>query len=121
MLNVVKKLGLDRMPQSLYHIDMTFFPTTKLGKWSAGLIVGFVVFLLAFYVVVAIGYRGGDTFWSQPMLTIPILIAAACGISAFVCGVVSFFKKERSVLVLAATLIGLFVLWFVAAELLFPH
>ena len=44
------------------------------------------------------------------------------GIAALVTGLISIIKRnERSILVLSATLIGLFALLFVLGEFLFPH
>lgn len=94
---------------------------TNLGKWSLGLIVSFFVFLGLFFFIVSLGERGGETFFSNLKLTIPMLIAAFSAIGSFFVGVVSFFKKERSILVILSSLIGLFVLWWCVAEMAFPH
>ena len=97
-------------------------PKTKYGKWSVGLILGFILFLTVFFFVVKAGYRGGDTFFSNPLLAIPISISGACGIMSFITGVISIFKqKERNVFVFLSTLLGLFVLYFVLGEVLTPH
>lgn len=103
-------------------MKLNFSPQTYLGKWSAKLIAIFTLFITTFYGIVALGYRGGDTFFSQPALTIPILIAAICGVTAFLTGLLSIVKnKERSSLVILSTLIGLFVLIFILGEILTPH
>lgn len=97
-------------------------PKTKYGKWSVRLILGFVLFLGIFFLVIKAGYRGGDTFFSNPPLAIPITISGVCGIMSFFTGVFSIFKqKERSVFVIISTLLGLFVLYFVSGEILYPH
>ena len=97
-------------------------PKTKYGKWSVGLILGFILFLIVFFLVIKAGYRGGDTFFSNPPLAIPISISAMCGIASFITGVISIFKqKERNVFVFLSTLLGLFVLYFVLGEILTPH
>ncbi|MFH1597877.1 MAG: hypothetical protein ABIB97_02285 [Patescibacteria group bacterium] len=97
-------------------------PKTKLGKWSVSLCGAFIVFLALFYVLVATGQRGGDTFFSNWALTIPILLAAIGGIGGFVIGLMAIFKqRERSWLVYLAVVIGALVTFFTAAELLFPH
>ena len=99
---------------------MRFIPNTKLGRLSVWLIVTFFVFLGLFFVFVNLGERGGDTFFSNLKLTIPILIAAFCAIGSFITGVLSF-RKERAVLVFISSLIGLFVLWWCVMEIVFPH
>lgn len=97
-------------------------PKTLLGKWSVKLIIIFLLFLAIFYLIIATGQRGDDTFFSNLWLATPILIAGASGILAFITGLIGVIKnRERSVLVFISTALGLFVLWFVAAELLFPH
>jgi len=99
-----------------------FKPTTDLGKWSAWLIVAFAVLLGVFYILVASGQRGGDTFFSNLILTIPMLLAAMSGIAAFITGLISVVKrKERSISVYLAITFGLFVILFALGEVIFPH
>ena len=87
-----------------------------------GLIFGFIFFLTVFFLVIKAGYRGGDTFFSNPPLAIPISISAMCGITSFITGVISIVKqKERSIFVFLSTFLGLFVLYFVLGEILYPH
>jgi hypothetical protein len=103
-------------------MKITFTPRTLLGKWSVGLIIGFFIFLMVFFMLVSLGERGGDTFFSNLKLTIPFGIAAISGVVSFFTGIVSFFKKkERSVLVFLSTILGFLILLWILAELLFPH
>jgi len=97
-------------------------PKTKLGKWSAGLFGAFVLVMILFYLLIGGGQTGGDTFFSNWVLAISILLAAACGVGGFIVGLVAIIKKrERNWLVFIAVGIGAFVTFFFAAELLFPH
>lgn len=97
-------------------------PKSTMGKWSTGLIIAFLLFLAVFLILVASGQRGGDTFFSNLALTIPMLLAGVSGVSALVTGIIGIVKsRERSVLVFLATAIGLFVLVFSLGEILFPH
>ena len=99
-----------------------FKPTTSLGKRSAWLIFTFAVSMASFGILVASGQRGGDTFFSNPILTIPILIAATAGISAFITGLISIVRrKERSISVYLAVVFGLMTLVFVLGEIISPH
>ena len=99
-----------------------FKPKTKLGKWSAWLIVAFGVFMGIFQALVASGQRSGETFFSNPSLTAAILPAGTAGIAAFIAGLVSIIRdKERSASVIIAVVIGLFVLIFALGEVLYPH
>ena len=102
-------------------MSIKFFPQSKLGKWSVGLIAAFAIILGVFFLLVASGERGGMTFFSNLKLSLTGLSAGVCGIAAFIVGLISLIKKDRAILVWLATAVGLFVLWFVAAELLFPH
>ncbi|MFC1967795.1 hypothetical protein ACFLVX_00175 [Chloroflexota bacterium] len=97
-------------------------PKTTMGKWSTGLIIAFFLFFAVFLIVVASGQHGGDTFFSNLALTIPMLLAVVSSVSALVTGIIGTVKDgERSVLVFLATVIGLFVLTFSLGEILFPH
>ena len=99
-----------------------FKPTTRLGQRSAWLIFTFAVSLASFGILVASGQRGGETFFSNPILTIPGLIAAAAGISAFFTGLISIVRsKERSISVYLAVGFGLVTLVFVLGEIIYPH
>ena len=101
---------------------VSILPKTALGKWSTGLIVAFIVFFVAFQLLVASGQRGGETFFSNLVLTIPILLAGTSGVFAFLTGLIGVIRnRERSILVFLAMLIGLFVLFFCLGEVIFPH
>jgi hypothetical protein len=103
-------------------MNVHFKPKTTPGKWSVGLIMIFVVLLASFQLLVASGQRGGETFFSNLILTIPMLIAGISGVSAFATGLIGIIRsRERSIAVYLATLIGLLVLLFVLGEIAFPH
>lgn len=87
-----------------------------------GLIIIFFLLLAVFYLFVAAGQRGGETYFSNLLLAIPITLAGISGIVAFFTGMAAIIKrKERSVFVFLATIIGLLVLFFVLGEIIFPH
>lgn len=99
-----------------------FKPKTTSGKWSVGLIIVFIVLLVLFQLLVASGQRGGETFFSNLILTVPMLIAGVSGVSAFAIGLIGVIRsRERSIAVYLATLIGLLVPLFVLGEIIFPH
>jgi cytochrome bd-type quinol oxidase subunit 2 len=103
-------------------VRVAFIPKTSLGKWSVRLILIFFVSLATFSLLVASGQRGGETFFSNQLLTFPILTAGATGVAAFFSGIISILKqKERAILVFVAAAIGLFVIYFALGEILFPH
>jgi hypothetical protein len=97
-------------------------PKSYLGKWSIGFIAAFIVFFLIFQLLVASGQRGGETFFSNLALTIPILLAGIFGVLAFFTGVIGVIRnRERSILVFLAILIGFFILLFSIGEVAYPH
>jgi len=97
-------------------------PKTLLGKWAVWLIVAFVFLFAVFQLLVASGQRGGETFFDNLLLAVPIVVAAICGISSLVTGLVGIIKsKEQSILVFVASFIGILVLIFVLGEFVYPH
>jgi len=102
--------------------NINLIPKTILGKLSVGLAILFFLILSLFYLLCALGQRGGDTFFSNLFLAIPGLSMAISGIAAFFTGFFSIFKKrERAILVFLSSTVGFLVLFFVLAEILFPH
>lgn len=97
-------------------------PHTKPGHWSVNLIGAFIVCLLIFLILIATGQTGGETFFSNLTLTIPILLAGISGIAAMIVGLVAIIKqKERSPLVFVAVAIGALITLWIAAEIIFQH
>jgi cytochrome bd-type quinol oxidase subunit 2 len=94
---------------------------TNLGKWSVISILIFILLFALFLILVASGQKGGETFFSNLALSVPMLIAAIAGISSFVIGIISIIKGERSFLVFISSAVGLLVLVFVLGEFIFPH
>ena len=94
-----------------------FLPKTALGKWSIGLIVGSIVFVLLAVLT--------DKVFSNLANTIPntlMLLAGISGASAFFTGIIGIIKsKDRSVIVFIATIIGFYILLVVGFVVLFPH
>jgi len=96
-------------------MKINFIPKTKLGKWSVKLIIAFFLLFALCQIFVVSGHRG----FGIPATIIP---AGICGIASFFAGIIGIIKKkERSVFVFLATIIGLFILWFCIGEVLIPH
>lgn len=102
---------------------MKIRPTSKLGRVSVHLIVVFLLLMLFFYSMVHLfNQRGGEHFFSNLLLTIPLLLAFGSGIASFITGVLSFFvSKDRSLLMYLSSLAGLLIFVFGVLELIFPH
>ena len=98
------------------------WPSTRLGRWSGGFLLGFLAFFGSFQILVASGQRGGATFFSNPWLAWTMLTAA---VSALVAGAMAFaailWKREKSFISFFALLLGLLVAFVIYAEIAFPH
>ena len=103
-------------------MKILFLPKTRLGKYSLWLFITFLILFVTFQIMVATGQRGGVTFFSNLLLSIPIIIAGISGILAFFTGIIGIIRnKERSSLVYFSVFVGFFVLLFILGELIFPH
>lgn len=103
-------------------MKINFTQKNLLGKLSVWLIIFFFIFLGLFFIFISFGEKGGDTFFSNLRLTIPMIIAGICGIFSFFTGFINIIKnKEYTILVFISTIIGFFILYWIIAELLFPH
>lgn len=97
-------------------------PRTRFGKATLVLLAAAVALFLFQLLLVAAGQRGGDTFSSNLVISIPALLAGACAIAMLVTGLIGIIAaRERSVWVVVATMIGLIVAVFVIGEALGPH
>jgi hypothetical protein len=77
---------------------------------------------LFFLLVQVFNQRGGDTFFSNPLLTFPILSTFIFGVLSFIIGIYSIIKeKSISIFVFLSVLIGLFITMFGILEIIFPH
>ncbi len=72
------------------------------------------------------GVSAGDTIAQdiidRPGVALSMVTSFACGIAAFITGIVSITKKkERSFFVYLSTLIGLVLILFLSAEIIYTH
>lgn len=103
-------------------MGISFLPKSHLGKLSVYLIIIFLILMAIFFLLVSLGERGGETFFSNLKLAIPVSLAGISGILSFFLGIVSMMKdKERSISVILSTLVGAFILFWTLSEILFPH
>jgi ATP/ADP translocase len=96
------------------------WPVTRHGWWAIGLMALYTVLSI---LNMAVFMR--ETFSEQVTRTIlPFygIFMLLCGIACAIIALVAIIrKKERSILVWICLLPGLFVLFLVFGELLFPH
>ncbi|MGI6435815.1 MAG: hypothetical protein ACOX0F_10735 [Syntrophomonadaceae bacterium] len=86
---------------------ITLWPQSRSGKWSAGLSIAFVVLFCLKLMALT------------PM---PIFAIAALGLAGFVIGILAMFKnKEKALLVFLSIPLGLLIIFWTAAEIMYPH
>lgn len=97
-------------------------PQTKPGRLAVLFVATHIVFMLTFTALVASGQRGGDTFFSNLWLTVPFLLAGAAALAGGGTALYAVIARgERSIFDWVAIALGLFVIYFAAGEVLFPH
>jgi hypothetical protein len=96
-------------------------PSTTIGKWAGRLLALSAAFFAFFFGLVATGQRGGDTFFSNPALSITVLAAAGAAVAAGGFGVIALRRRDRSVVVIVSIIAGIVVILWIAAEIAFPH
>ena len=85
---------------------------TTSGKWAAILTLLFIVLMYLKFFTLEISIR----------IPLPTPFIVGLGVIGFIIGVVSIVKnKDRSVLTLLSIPIGLLIIFWVAAEIVFPH
>ena len=88
-------------------MKLAFLPKTLSGKWSLGLSIAFIILIFM------------KIQYSLPMPTFTI---AASGLAGFAVGIVAIFKsKDRAIMIFIPIIVGLIILLWIAAELVFPH
>ncbi len=89
-------------------MKIVFWPKEKSGKAAIALFASMVICVSCFFLMVNVfGQRGGQTFFSNLNLTIPMLVGWMCGLLSFVFGTMALFKhKVFAVLVMVTTLIS---------------
>ena len=90
---------------------MKLLSRAKTGRWSAGLMLLFLVLMFLKFSELA-GY------W----LPLPTPVLAILPVAGFCLGIRSFVKyKDRSLMTLLSLLFGLLVIAWIEAELAYPH
>ena len=95
-------------------------PTTKLGWWAVALAF---IFGLTNIINTAIFMRlPADEPWRQGVLPVYGIIMLACGLAAGMTGLAAIIRRgERSWIVWLTLLPGVFVVFLLVGEFLFPH
>ena len=104
-------------------MKISFLPKTKLGIWSVALLIFSVILLVIFFLLITVfNQNGGETFFSNLTLTIPMMLAWFSCVLAFIIGIIAVIKsKSRSLLVFLAILVGFLVTLYGIIEVAAPH
>jgi hypothetical protein len=87
------------------------WPKTTTGKWSAILTLLFIIFMSLKFSALAIPIR----------LPLPTPFIAVIGVAGFIAGIMAIINKDRSLFVILSIPVGLLIIFWVAAEIAFPH
>ena len=88
---------------------MKILPKTTLGKWAVGLSIAFIVL---------IGMKIANYFH----FPLPTPAIAILGIIGLIIGLLAVFRnKDRAILYFLPILVGVVILLWIAAEIIFPH
>ncbi len=94
---------------------MRIKPETRLGKWSVGLNIFFlIVIIISVTLVNVLGILSYDNHWWD--VTVLVFFAP---IIAFILGIIAIKKKDNSVLVYSSVIIGLLAILFLLLHSLF--
>lgn len=95
-------------------------PHTRLGWWAVWLAAAFVVmFLINSFAFMP---TSGNAPWRHVILPFYGITMLACGLASGITGWIAVIRNhERSWLVLLTLLPGLWVVFMLVGELLFPH
>ena len=100
----------------------SLMPTTKQGRWSVRLLVVFAVLFPTWIAYVSLRQIPRPTFFSDPLHAVLLLPAAVSAALGAIVGVWSvLIRGERAILTFLSIIVGGFVGWWGAAEILFPH
>ena len=79
--------------------------------------------MVIFYSIIAIfNTKGGDTFFSNPELAIPLILAWASGVVSFVLACITTIKDTpKSILVLLVSIVTLLTTLYGILEIAVPH
>lgn len=93
-------------------MKIQLWPKTTTGKWAVSLTLLFIILMALKMVNLAVMIR----------LPLPSPLIALLGVIGFVMGIISIIKnKDRAILTLLSIPIGLLIIFWVAAEIAFPH
>jgi hypothetical protein len=93
-------------------MKIQLWPKKTAGKWAATLTLFFIISMSIKLLGLAMFIR----------LPLPTPFLAVIGVAGFVIGIISIVKnKDRALLTLLSIPVGLFIIFWTAAEIAVPH
>ena len=87
----------------------TFLPKSTIGKWALGLSIFFIILICL-------------KMQNSISLPLPTFAIAGIGLAGFTVAIIAIFRnKDKAILNFLPILVGLIIILWIAAELLFPH
>ena len=103
-----------------FHLSLV--PASRSGLWALGLTIVSLLALVVFFLFVAAGQTGGETFADNWLLSGSMLTVAATGIGGLVAALFAVIRRRELALLLAIPILwGLIVLMFALGEIVSPH
>jgi hypothetical protein len=95
---------------------MKIKPKTKLGKWSVGLnIIFLIIIVVSVILVLVLGILDfGDKWWD-----VAVPFAFLIEMAAFITGIMAVRRKDHSILVYSSIIMGILVILFAFLHSLF--
>lgn len=99
-----------------------FIPSTRLGQWSIGLMVVFIISWVAFSFVFAAGRQEDEPFKKTFLFFVLLGISSISALGAGTTAIYAVFRKyERSFTIFLIMGFGFLVIFFILAELIIGH
>lgn len=93
-------------------MKIQFWSKTTVGKWAASLTLLFIVLMSLKLMALGISIR----------LPLPSPFIAGLGVIGFIMGIISMIKnKDRALLTLLSIPVGLLIIFWIIAEIAYPH
>ena len=90
---------------------------TTFGTWSVRLAATFIGLFASWLLYVRARPIPRPTFFSDPIHVVLIFAAVAAALAGGTSGIVALLKRDRSVGIVLAVLLGAFVLWWTVGEI----
>lgn len=122
--SVIKYDSGAKMKERSSPMKISVLPSTKYGRLALFMIMASVALIVFANIILvgALGLRGGNTIFDNIPLSMFMIIGFASAIGSSISGLIGIVRfKERSVLVMMTTLLGMLVLTFLVGELIVPH